>query len=171
MVSRHGCGEPARPGRPWAYGRGMHQVGPGRAAPHHPWRRFRVLSDWSLNWAELPQGVMGFTCHRTRTVTLALGMSQAERRCTIAHETENILRGPVAASARTREEHAIDRTVATLLIPSIHELVDAMSRARGHLEVAADDLWVDEYLLQVRLASLAPDQRALLDRRLAEDLP
>ena len=74
-----------------------------RHAPRHrPGRGRRTTpgdgsrsSRWSLRWAELPQGVMGLTCHWTRTVTLALGISQAERRCTIAHETEHIVRGPV----------------------------------------------------------------------------
>ena len=150
----------------------MRHAGPaGSSPPHHPWRRFGELTDWSLRWAELPQGVMGLTCHRTQTVTLALGMSQAERRCTIAHETEHIVRGPVAPHEKTREERAIDLEVATLLIPSLREVADAVARARGHLETAADDLWVDDYLLQVRLGSLTGRERTYVDRRLAEVLP
>jgi hypothetical protein len=143
----------------------------GARPPHHPWRRFGELTDWSLRWAELPSGVMGLTCHRTRTVTLAVGMSQAERRCTIAHETEHILRGPVPPHDVAREELAIDRRVATLLIPSLREVVDAMVRARGHLELTADELWVDDYLLRVRLGSLSGREREFVDRRLAELLP
>jgi hypothetical protein len=134
--------------------------------PHHPWRRFAELTDWSLRWAELPTGVMGFTCHRTRTVTLALGMSQAERRCTIAHETAHIVRGPVRPHEAIHEELAIDREVATLLIPSVHELVVALVRAHGRVDVAADELWVDDYLLQVRLATLSVSERAYVDGRL-----
>src|SRR6188472_1323414 len=134
--------------------------------PHHPWRRFSELTDWSLRWAELPPGVMGRTCHRTRTVTLALGMSQAERRCTIAHETEHIERGPVPAQQASREELAIERRVARLLIPSVPELVDAMCWAAGHLETAADALWVDDYLLPVRLSSLSDRERNYVERRL-----
>ena len=146
----------------------MHQHEPGRGShEHHPWRRFGLLTDWSLRWAELPEGVMGLTCHRSRTVTLALGMSQAERRCTIAHETEHILRGPVPRHAAPSEELVIDRTVATLLLPSGSEVVDALVCARGHLETAADGLWVDDYLLQVRLASLTGRERESLGRRLS----
>jgi hypothetical protein len=140
----------------------------GADRPHHPWRRFAELADWSLRWAELPDGVMGRTCHRTRTVTLALGMSQAERRCTIAHETAHIERGPVAARQVLREELAIDRQVARLLIPSAHELVDAMTWAGGHLESAADALWVDDYLLSVRLRSLAGRERDYVERHLMQ---
>jgi hypothetical protein len=141
---------------------------PAGASPgHDPWHRFSELTDWTLRWAELPPGVMGETCHRTRTVTLALGMSQAERRCTIAHETEHVLRGPVLPHESRREELRIDRTVARLLVPDVHELVDALSWARGHLESAADALWVDDYLLQVRLLTLTDAERAYARRRLA----
>jgi hypothetical protein len=139
----------------------------GASLGHDPWRRFAGLTDWTLRWAELPPGVMGETCHRTRTVTLALGMSQAERRCTIAHETEHILRGPVLPHESRREELLIDHTVARLLVPDVHELVDALSWARGHLESAADALWVDDYLLQVRLVTLTEAERAYARRRLA----
>jgi hypothetical protein len=114
---------------------------------------------------------MGLTCHVTKTVTLALGMSQAERRCTIAHETEHIVRGPVAPREALLEEHAIDRRVATLLIPSLRAVVDAMVRAHGHLQTAADELWVDDYLLQVRLSALTGPEREYVDRRLAEIIP
>lgn len=113
---------------------------------------------------------MGFTCHRTRTVTLAKGMSQAERRCTIAHETEHILRGPVGPHQVAAEELMIDRRVATLLIPSLSEVAVALVRARGRLDAAADELWVDDYLLQVRLATLDGRDGAYLDRRVAEGL-
>lgn len=149
----------------------MRRVEPAPRSPvHHPWRRFSELSDWALLWAELPPGVMGLTCHRTRTVTLALGMSQAERRCTIAHETEHIVRGPVAPHEAGHEELAIDRGVARLLMPSVGGVADAMARASGHLETAADELWVDDYLLQVRLGSLTSRERVCVDRRLAEVL-
>ncbi len=135
---------------------------------HHPWRRFAELTDWSLRWAELPSGVTGLTCHRTRTVVLALGLSQAERRCTIAHETEHILRGPVEAHAVRREELAIDRRVALLLLPRLRELADAMARTRGDLEATADELWVDDCLLRARLAGLDAAERTYLHGRLAQ---
>src|SRR3954454_309979 len=98
----------------------------GASLGHDPWRRFAGLTDWTLRWGELPPGVMGLTCHRTRTVTLALGMSQAERRCTIAHETQHILRGPVPAAATAVEEQLIDRAVASLLLPDLRSVGDAL---------------------------------------------
>jgi hypothetical protein len=138
----------------------------GARRGHHPWRRFGELTEWTLRWADLPPGVMGTTCHRTRTVTLALGMSQAERRCTIAHETEHIVRGLVPAHEAEREELLVDERVARLLVPSLPELVDALAWAGGHLENAADALWVDDYLLEVRLRSLTVPERAYAARRL-----
>jgi hypothetical protein len=149
--------------RPWE------PVGASRL--HDPWRRFSELTEWTLRWAELPPGVMGTTCHATRTVTLALGMSQAERRCTIAHETEHIERGPVPPHAIQQEELLIDRKVALLLIPSLPELVDALVWAGGHLETAADALWVDDYLLQVRLGALTAPERAYAGQRLQVRAP
>jgi hypothetical protein len=143
----------------------------GASRLHDPWCRFSELTEWTLRWAELPPGVMGTTCHATRTVTLALGMSQAERRCTIAHETEHIERGPVPPHEVQREELLIDRRVARLLVPSLPELVDALAWAGGHLETAADALWVDEYLLQVRLGALTAPERAYTARRLQLCVP
>jgi hypothetical protein len=136
-------------------------------AAHHPWRRFSALTEWTLGWAELPPGVMGLTCHRTRTVTLAVGMSQAERRCTIAHETEHILRGPVAAHEVAREELLIDRRVSRLLLPDVRQVGDALVWSDGRVDAAADALWVDDYLLQSRLASLTDAERAYVGGRLA----
>lgn len=111
---------------------------------------------------------MGLTCFRTRTVTLAAGMSQAERRCTIAHETQHILRGPVPPGGHLREELEIDRTVASLLIPQVPKVADAMAWARGDLEATADELWVDDYLLAVRLSALAGPERDYLHQRMGE---
>lgn len=140
----------------------------GTVAHHHPWRRFAGLAEWRLRWGGLPDGVMGVTCWRTRTVTLAEGMSQAERRCTIAHETEHILRGPARPGAELREELDIDRRVSRLLIPSVPAVADAMSWARGCVETTADELWVDDYLLAVRLSALNAKERRYMDERMNE---
>lgn len=39
--------------------------------------------------------IMDLTCWTNQTVTLDKAPSQAERRCTIAHEVEHLRRGPV----------------------------------------------------------------------------
>ena len=61
--------------------------------------------------------------------------------------------------------------MARLLIPSVHQLVDAMTWAAGHLETAADALWVDDYLLTVRLRSLSDRERSYVNRLLTNALP
>lgn len=134
---------------------------------HHPWRAFRELVDWTLHWAHLPEGLLGITDYRARTVTLDSRLTQAERRCTIAHETEHIHRGPVPGWLWPREEIAVDRNVARKLLPDIKLVGEALAWANSNTE-AADELWVDEATLKARLDHLHPAERAYLMRRLAE---
>ena len=134
---------------------------------HHPWRAFRALADWTLKWAHLPDGIWGETCWESKTVTIAHGLNEAERRCTIAHETQHVLRGPVPEHMGAREEVHVDRNAARLLMPDIEVVGETLAWALS-LEEAADDLWVDPEMLAVRLRSLHPAERAYLRERLAE---
>ncbi len=137
--------------------------------PPHPWRALRDdHPEWTLAWADLPDGEMGWTDWTTCTVTLSRSLrSQAERRCTIAHEVAHVRRGPVPDDPVlvAREEAAIEQLVARRLI-GLHELGEALAWSRQPSEVA-DCLWVDEQTLQVRLAHLHPSEAAALRRRLA----
>lgn len=136
---------------------------------HHPWREFSRLTDWTLRWAELPDDMWGVTDFTTQTVTLTLGLSQAERRCTIAHETQHILRGPVPEQLVLREEVEVDRNAARLLLPDLTLIGDALAAAPD-VQTAAAELWVDEIILKARLRALHPAERGWLRRRLAVDL-
>lgn len=133
---------------------------------HHPWRLFRSLTDWTLEWRELPFGVWGQTCFQTNTVTLTLGLTQAERRCTIQHEMEHIHRGPIPVGREAHEEQIVDRRTARILLPDVREVGDALAWS-PNLFVAAQELWVDEFVLGERLRSLHPSERHFLWRRLA----
>lgn len=135
---------------------------------HHPWQIFSTLTDWTLRWRRLPDGVWGETCWETRTVTLTVGMNQAERRCTIAHETMHVLRGEVAPHRELAEELLIDRHVSRLLMPSMSQVVDAMIWAHGDYEVASEELWVDPIMLEVRLSALRSRERAYYRQRMAD---
>lgn len=138
---------------------------------HHPWRAFKALADWTLHWAHLPEGIWGETCWETKTVTLAHGLNQAERRCTIAHETQHVLRGPVPIYMEAKEEVRVDRNAARLLIPDVRVLGDVLAWSTT-LDEAAVELWVDVEMLEVRLSSLHPAERAYLKQRLdAESHP
>lgn len=136
--------------------------------PHHPWRTFRDLTEWTLRWEPLAEGVWGETCFDSQTVTLTLGMNQAERRCTIAHETEHILRGPPPAGLEAWEDELVDRRVSRLLLPDTRDVGEALAWSRGGIHEAAHELWVDEFILQSRLRYLLPSERDLLQRRLSD---
>jgi hypothetical protein len=97
---------------------------------HHPWRTFGTFRDWTLEWAnDLPDGRWGLTLHGEKKVRIADHLDEAERRCTIAHETQHILRGPVddGRHAYLREELEINRRIARTLAPSIHRISHAMA--------------------------------------------
>lgn len=135
---------------------------------YHPWRVFRALANWQLAIAWLPIGILGLTDYDTRTVTLAEGLGQAERRSTLAHELEHIARGWTPCT--TREECAVDRIAARKLI-EIRDLGEALAWTSNRDE-AAEELWVDTDMLNVRLANLHPAEHHYLRRRLgvsAED--
>lgn len=134
---------------------------------HHPWAAFAALIDWKLVFAFLPEGFLGFTDYKTQTVTLDPRLTQAERRCTIAHETEHIYRGPARATERGREEAAVDRAAARKLI-DIRDLGEALAWSID-LHQAADELWVDVDTLTTRLKHLHPAERAYLKRRLEHE--
>jgi hypothetical protein len=135
---------------------------------HHPWRRFRELVDWTLRWERLPDGIFGETCFATKTVTLTTGLDQAQRRCTIAHETQHILRGLPPTGMEGWEEELVDRNVARLLLPDIETIGDALAWADWRVREAADELWVDRFILESRLRHLHPSEKGYLRRRHAE---
>lgn len=133
---------------------------------HHPWRRFRTLVEWSLHFAHLPDGVLGQTDHERRTVTLTHGLTQVERRSTIAHETAHVERGAVPSWMRAREERACDAIAARRLV-TLERLADAMVWSRDEHEIA-DECWVDVDTVRARLANLTPFERAHIEDRLDE---
>lgn len=137
---------------------------------YHPWRAFRSLTHVKLRWAPLPKGILGLTDFDTNEVVLDpdQNVTQADRRCTIAHEMHHLIRGPVPPHLQRREEVEIDKQAARLLLPDVERIADAMIWAHG-LGEAAEELWVDEDTLRVRLRHLHPAERGYLKRRLAED--
>lgn len=132
---------------------------------YHPWRVFSELTDWSLRWERLPFGIWGLTNFEDQTVTITSGLTEAERRCTIAHETQHILRGPVAAHREAHEELIVDHNAARLLLPDVAEVAEALAGA-SDIPGAAHELWVDDLILEARLRHLHPAERGYLKRRL-----
>ncbi len=136
----------------------------------HPWRRMRDLGpSWKLQWSgALPTGRLGLTNFRTRTITLRLDLTFEERRCTITHEVEHAIRGTFLRSEYLREELEVDRISARLLLPSIRDVADAMVYHSGSYEQVAEDLWVDPWMLEVRLSSLQHLELGYFERRMTD---
>lgn len=131
---------------------------------HHPWRFIGLLGEWKVEWVDhIPGGDWGLTIHAERKVQIVNGLTQAERRSTIAHEAGHVLRGPAAGDRRLYEEALVERQAARLLIPSVRRIGHALAWNRADHERAAADLWVDEKLLAARLSTLAPKERQWLD--------
>lgn len=101
----------------------------------------------------------------TQTISLRRGMTQAERRSTLRHELEHHLRGFFTEEELDREEEVCELAAARDLI-GVRELGEALAWSSSPSEVA-DELWVDEALLDVRLRHLHPAERAYLRSRLS----
>lgn len=105
----------------------------------------------------LPDGVMGVT--DGETIWLRRGLSQRERRCTIAHELEHIDRGLVTR-CDSRLERELHAAVARQLIP-IENLLDVVAWTDSFQE-AAEELWVDVDTLMARLDGLTGEERQMI---------
>lgn len=137
--------------------------------PFHPWRRLRDLAHVTLEWHD--GGRPGTTRHSTATISLRRGMDQAKRRSALAHELQHLDRGPCQRINVGKDELAAAKAAACQLLPSVRAIADAYIWARGDLEAAAEELWVDPPTLRIRLQHMThPAERAYLRRRLeAED--
>lgn len=130
----------------------------------HPWRTLRGLAHVRLLWHD--GGPAGLTHFGNATISLRRGLTQVERRCTLAHELRHVLRGPFLDVNTAKEERAVEREAARQLI-ELEQLGEALAWAHTY-EEAADELWVDLPTLRARLIHLHPSERAYLTRRLAD---
>jgi hypothetical protein len=133
----------------------------------HPWRRLRHLTHVTLLWAD--EGPAGETDFEASTITLRRGMTQAERRSTVLHECLHVERGPVPMGLASREELRVWKEQARLLLPDVEPIGDALAWCQGDVVAAAEELWVCEDTLRVRLTHLHPAERGWLKRRLEQE--
>lgn len=110
---------------------------------------------------------MGFTHHGDQAISLRDDLTWAERRCTVQHELLHIERGPQPYGLVGKDEEAVRRETARLMLPDIKAIGEAMVWATSS-EEAADELGVDVYVLRKRLRWLHPSELHYLRRRLAE---
>lgn len=103
----------------------------------------------------------------SRTITLARGLTQRQRRAVLAHELEhasNDDRPLLDAILHARRERATDAAAARRLIP-LACLAAALCWTGNERELA-DELWVDVHTVRVRLAGLTSHERSLLEEAL-----
>jgi len=115
--------------------------------------------------ADLRPGRMGAWL-TTGEVALSRLLGQAERRCTITHETVHVERGPVSTDPRlaAREEAVVDEIAARRLIP-LDDLIDAIRWGQGNPD--CEELWVDLPTLQARVRTLTEAEQAQISEALA----
>lgn len=132
---------------------------------HNPWRDFGDrFPDWEIRFANLPDGVDGYTDTAVRMIVIGRHLGQAKRRSTLAHEAVHAAR--LDLDCDNRDEQAVEQLAARILIP-LDALVGAVLWTRN-LDELAEELWVDVPLLRCRLAHLHPSERATLKAAFAE---
>ncbi len=112
----------------------------------------------TLRWHD--GGPMGKCRHSTQEVSLRRGLTQAERRATLAHELEHLAKGPAIVGFTDQDELDVRQRAARWLIP-FHRLADALVWAGDDYELA-DELWVDVHTVRTRLETLTAKECAHL---------
>lgn len=128
-------------------------------SPCDPWSVLRSRPDLTLVWAgDLPHGWRG--CTDGTTIWIRTGLSQTERRCTLAHELVHIRHHHTS-----HQPAAVERTVrvetARWLIPDLHLIRDALCMPDPPAE-----LWVTPAVLRDRLDHLTDQERAPIEAAL-----
>ncbi|HLV05690.1 MAG TPA: ImmA/IrrE family metallo-endopeptidase [Actinomycetaceae bacterium] len=121
----------------------------------HPWRRLRALTHVTLHWQPL-QGLLGAT-NGSNLIVMDPRQSQAQRRCTIAHELAHIELGHTGGCTGAEEAQA--RRLAARWLIDMDRLLDALAWSE-ELEEVAEELWVDLDTLYARLDGLTAQERA-----------
>jgi len=120
----------------------------------HPWRKLRSKTTVDLRWSRMP-GLLGAT-DGASVIVLHPDQSQAQRRCTLAHELAHIELGHVHGASPAEESAA--RLLAARWLIEMPALLAALAWAEDLREVA-DELWVDEDTLMARLDGLTSSER------------
>lgn len=124
----------------------------------NPWRALRARSDIEQMWEHEP-GLLGSWCEHTRRIRLHPGLSQAERRCTLTHELIHAERGDTTCDG------SVHREAARRLIP-LHDLLRVIAFYGENWASVAEDLWVDQETLEIRLDTAHPAEKGAIRRTL-----
>lgn len=124
---------------------------------YSPWDHASRL-DLRIIHRDLPTGLLGYWHAPARTIVLDSGLTQVERRCTLAHELVHVERGDDGQCSSDWHENKLELQVhaaAARRLIGLPELGLALILHEHEVD-QADELWVDVQTLQVRLAGLSP---------------
>lgn len=124
---------------------------------YHPWRDLR-RRDIIITWHDhLPGGIHSAT--DGRRIVMARGLTQAQRRCALAHELVHIDMGHTQHMPPAIEKQVNRRTANRLIYWDT--LVDTAVWATTTHEWARD-LWVTPAVLHARIDGLTATERGLI---------
>lgn len=119
----------------------------------HPWRDLREhLPHVTVHWRSLPWPLSG--CTDGQRVWMHDGLTQVQRRCTIAHEMIHVRMGHTSRQPEPVERQ-VRRATAAYLLPDMEVVRRELAWAHC-LEEAADSLWVTPGVLTDWLALNPP---------------
>lgn len=140
-------------------------VGSTTVTRWHPWRTLRGLPHITCETdVDLPDDTIALAYFTSDRIEIGKGLLQSERRSALTHELIHLERGPVAPAYAELEERTVDDEAARRLI-SVDALIDALLWSSNEAELA-EELWVGEDMIRVRLAGLYPDEKDLIEDRL-----
>jgi hypothetical protein len=113
----------------------------------------------------MPEGVLAETDFATHRIDMTDGMLQRERRSVLTHELVHLERGPCLSFHESREERAVDAETARRLI-TCEALADALLWSSNETELA-EELWVSDDLVRVRLDTLTPGEKSWIEAEIA----
>lgn len=136
---------------------------------YSPWGDLAGMPDVTIRITELEDGCLGWWDRDRREIALDKRQSQAQMRCTLAHELEHVRRGDVDTSEvspvlAARQEIAACVRAARRLIP-MAALISALLWSSDERELA-QELNVDQDTVRIRLLTLSETEHAVLDERL-----
>lgn len=135
---------------------------------YSPWAALAQMPDVRVEYGVL-DGELGWWDPDRRVITLAVGQTQAERRCTLAHELEHAQRNDEDTSEASpvlavRQEIAASARAARKLIP-LPALIRALLFSSDETEIA-EELHVDVDTVRIRLMTMTTFEHAIVDERL-----
>lgn len=133
---------------------------------YHPWRDLRLREDVYVSWrADLPT----HAATNGDVILMRVGLTQAERRCALAHELVHIDLGH-----ETAQPPAVERAVEGIAARRLITMDALIREAQWAVTVDewAEALWVTPAVLHHRIRDLSAAERgmlAMLIRRAQDD--